>query len=295
MDHVFIVNPVSGSGRYTKVLTIIQDYFSDREDSFEIRFTEYVGHATKIAAEYSSEGTILYSVGGDGTSHEIVNGLCDGVLLAIIPVGSGNDFWRMINYRGSLERIVIDTIEGKDVLIDVGLANGVRYLNCANIGLDALVNKGANEFRFKWFPRNLVYALFALKCIVTKETIDFSYEHEGEIVEHTALLASFMNGQYYGGGFRSAPLASMTDGLIDICIVKDVSRRRIISLLPKYFKGAHLDLDIVSFMQVSSFRISSASDLVFGLDGEISFASVIDVEVLPKAVSLRVPNKILIK
>lgn len=295
MDHVFIVNPVSGSGRYTRVLTIIQDYFSDREDSFEIRFTEYVGHATEIAAEYTSNGTVLYSVGGDGTSHEIVNGLCEGVSLGIIPVGSGNDFWRMIDYKESLEKIVVDSIEGKNVLIDVGVVNGVRYLNCANIGFDALVNKGANEFRFKWFPRSFVYVLFALKCLLRKDTISFSFEVNGEVVEHTALLASFMNGQYYGGGFRSAPLASMTDGLIDVCIVEDVSRRRIISLLPKYFKGAHLDLDIVSFMKVSSFRISSASDLVFGLDGEISFASVIDVEVLPKAVSLRVPNKILMK
>ncbi len=295
MDHVFIVNPESGSGRYTNVLSIIQEYFSTHEGSFEIRFTEYVGHATEIAREYHSVDTTLYSVGGDGTSHEIVNGLNDGVSMAIVPVGSGNDFWRMIDYEGSLEQIVVDTIEGHTIFIDVGVANGERFLNCSNIGFDAMVNLDVNGFRWKWFPRKFVYLLFALRGIVRKHSINFTFEVDGVSVSHNCLLASFMNGRWYGGGFKSAPLASMSDGLLDVTIVQDISRRQILKLLPVYYKGEHLDLDVVSFAKLSSFSISSNTVLAYGLDGEISFAKEISYSVLPRAVSLRVPNNHLVK
>lgn len=291
MNHVFIVNPVSGSGRYTKVLSIVQTYFKDKEGSFELRFTEGVGHATKIASEYFDHDTVLYSVGGDGTSHEILNGLNEGVSLAIIPVGSGNDFWRNIDYEGSLEDVVIATIEGHNLLIDVGVANGRKYLNSANIGFDAMVNLAVNKFRFEWFPRKFIYAIFAIKSLIRKHTVDFSIDG----VKHSALLASFMNGRWYGGGFMSAPRASLTDGLLDVCIVKDISRRRILSLFPVYYKGKHLDLDVLTYSKLKSFKISSDSEIVYGLDGEIFFDRSISFSILASGLSLRVPNRILIK
>ena len=105
MKHVFIVNPTSGVGKYQVVIDYVKDYFEDKEDNYEIRITEYVGHATEIAREYDVSH-VLYSVGGDGTSHEIINGMQEGVSLGIIPVGTGNDFFRNFDLDLPLEKII---------------------------------------------------------------------------------------------------------------------------------------------------------------------------------------------
>lgn len=296
MKHIFIVNPSSGSGKYKKVLEIIEIYFKDKKDQYKVHLTDYIGHATQIAKEYKGQGLTLYCVGGDGTAHEILNGLNEGVSMAIIPVGSGNDFWRVIDYKKSLEDIVIDTIEGQDIKVDYGMANDIRFLNCANTGFDSIVNKEVNGFRWKWFPRNFIYGIFALKGLVAKKSVELTYTINNKTEKKHALLASFMNGSWYGGGFEAAPRAKVRDGLLDVCIVENVSRRRILTLLPAYFKGEHLDmdLDIISFYQVEDLIVESNQPMTFGLDGEIHMFSKVSLSIVDKGLSLRVPINLLI-
>lgn len=286
--HVFIINPASGTGKYQKILKLIEDNFVDSKLDYEIRKTEYEKHAIEIAQEYRGD-VVLYSVGGDGTAHEILNGIHPEVEMAIIPVGTGNDFWRMIDYKDSLKEILYNTIEGKTIEVDVGLANGRRFLNCANVGLDAEVNRRVNNVRLDWVPRGLVYLYAALRELRFYKPIDVEIDLDGVKSNHKLLLSSFMNGKWYGGGFKSAPHANITDRKLDVCLVEEMPMSKILKVIPKYFKGEHLALEEVTYQQVSAIRIKSDEKIIIGNDGELFEFDDIEIKVDPNTLKLRIP------
>lgn len=290
MKHVFIINPTSGVGRYKDVEAWIDNNFKDKEDNYELRYTEYPDHAQEIAEEYHGNDVILYSVGGDGTAHEILNGLDFDVQLAIIPVGTGNDFWRMIAYDHPLEKILEDTINGSVRHVDVGEANGHRFLNCMNMGVDSEVNRDVNAVRKTWFPRKLIYVYYAIIELVRKKPIQCIVEADGLKKNHHALLISVMNGRWYGNGFQSAPKAVIDDGFLDVCIVEDVPQKRIPKLMPMYYKGEHLDLDVVTSYKAREIKIECDRTVALGCDGEVFEYSTIHARVLEGKLKLRVPN-----
>ena len=123
---IFIVNPVSGKGRSLKFIPLIEEYFVRNPGDYEIIRTERPGHAREIAARYHSEDdVIIYSVGGDGTANEILNGLNDGVGFCVFPAGTGNDLYKSIDTRKlSDEELVRGLLEGEDISIDYGVFNG---------------------------------------------------------------------------------------------------------------------------------------------------------------------------
>ena len=290
MKHIFIVNPTSGVGKYQTVIDFVEQYFLDKEDSYEIRMTEYVGHATEIASEYDLSHA-LYSVGGDGTSHEVINGMQEGVSLGIIPVGTGNDFWRNYDLDLTLETIIEKTINGTVEKIDLGLVNGEKFLNCAHLGFDAQVNLEVNEFRAKWFPRIFMYGMFAIKGLLFKKTIKLDLTVDGIVSSYDALMATFMNGKYYGGGFKSAPRAELNDGLLEVCVVKNVSRTQIIRLLPIYYKGNHLEKPVLDYFRTDRVRVQSKEVMIFGVDGELIKGNDFEISIIKQALYLRKPIK----
>ncbi|CAM3619680.1 diacylglycerol kinase family protein [Erysipelothrix urinaevulpis] len=287
--HVFIINPASGVGRYRDVLSWIEEYFYDSKEEYEIRYTEYIGHASEVAQEYHGD-VILYAVGGDGTAHEVLNGINEGVEMAVIPVGTGNDFWKMIQYDKDLRSVLFDTIEGEVREIDIGLANGRKFLNCANLGLDAEVNKYVNSIRHPLFPRKIIYIFAAFKELVKYKPIEIEVEINGSIEKHRIILSSFMNGKWYGGGFKSAPLAQLDDQKLDVCLIEDIPLRRIWGLVPKYYRGKHLDIPEVTYQQVSSVRLKSETFITLGCDGELFEYDDISISIAPDRLKFRIPK-----
>ncbi len=291
MKHLFIINPVSGSGKHNEVVAIIERHFEDKDDNYEIVLTQYPGHATELA-QSAKAPCAIYSIGGDGTGHEILNGMADDIELCVVPVGSGNDFFRNYNIEFELEQYLIDCIEGKIINIDYATMNDIKFLNCSNIGFDAQVNVEVNKFRLKWMPRTFIYGLFALKGLINMAGVKFTLECDGVVSDHDALLASFMNGKYYGGGFKSAPSASLIDGYLNIGIVQQTQRRKIIPLLPVYYKGEHEGLDIFTSFQSKHLTIRTQGPIVVGCDGEILEASTIEFKVVAQGLKLRVPKDV---
>lgn len=287
MKHIFIVNPTSGNGQYLDIMNQIEHVFKDRND-YQVIMTEYAGHAEVIASQYDTNHRI-YAVGGDGTAHEVLNGLQEGVPLGLIPAGSGNDFLRNMTPKFDMDNIIENIIIGPSNPIDYVMFNDRKQLNCANVGLDADVNKGVNDSKIQFLPRKSLYAIFALKCLFFKKTVQISILHEGQVSEHDVLLASFMNGSYYGGGFMSAPRASLVDGLLDVTLVDNVSRLRILNLLPIYYKGKHLGLDIVKHYQTKELTVSSKRPILVGCDGELNEMTSFHLKVVPKGLNLIVP------
>ncbi|CAM4221021.1 diacylglycerol/lipid kinase family protein [Erysipelothrix aquatica] len=289
MKHVFIINPISGLGNVKDVAGWVHEYFEKCNESYEIRFTESVGHAQRIASEYT-EAVILYSVGGDGTAHEILNGMNFDSQLAIIPVGTGNDFWRMIAAdKKNIKDVLYRTIEGEVHNIDIGIANGHYFLNCLNIGVDADVNKRVNAVRTTIFPRSLVYIYNAVIALAVKKKTHLDITMNGKTQRFDTLLTSVMNGKWYGGGFKSAPLADIEDGLLDVTIVSDVPFWRLPKLFPMYYKGNHLGLDVVETQKVTELHIHANHPVAVGYDGEVFEYTDIAIKVLQGKLKFRMP------
>ena len=287
MKHIFIVNPTSGNGQYLDIIKSIREVFAGRSD-YEIIMTEYQGHAKEISSRFD-KGHRIYAVGGDGTAHEILNGLQDGVPLGLIPAGTGNDFLRNFTPKVDLANIIVNIINGDTVAIDYAMFNDHKQLNCVNIGLDADINQEVNKSKITLFPRKSLYLLFALKCLFFKRTVQVVVEHDGQRHTHDVLLATFMNGQYYGGGFHSAPTANLQDGLLDVTLVTNVSRLRILRLLPIYYKGKHIGVDVVTNYQTSEVFVKSDTPIRVGCDGELSEMSEFRIKVVPAGLNLILP------
>jgi len=290
MKHIFIINPKSGNGKSYELISVIQDYFKGKEDEYEIITTEAPGHASVVASEYK-DADCIYAIGGDGTAYEVLNGIQAGVSMAIIPAGSGNDYFSMLKVSNkSLKDIIHKTIEGKIVKVDYGLANGHKFLNCFCMGIDAEVVKHANEYSKKYpIPNKMSYMVSALKTIMKPKAIHASIVVDEECFSMEAMLMAVMNGQYYGGGFSPAPMASIQDGQFDILFVDYLKRRKIIPLLPKYFKGKHGDVEAVHSYSGKTIKIELETEWVYCCDGEVYYDSVFEIKMVEKGLLLKVP------
>lgn len=292
MKHVFIINPTSGKGKAYKQVDCIKNIFANRSDEFEILLTEYQGHATELARRFKmSDEAIIYSVGGDGTAYEVLNGLQDQVSMAIIPAGTGNDYYRMLGFtKKNLEDIIKETIDGKFVNVDYGISNDRRFLNTMALGLDADVNQVAQDIGKKLpIPRSLVYVISALAIIAKPNRINIELEINGETIQRKTILTAIMNGRWYGGGFQPAPDASIQDGQFDICVVSDMPLRRILKLLPKYYKGTHGGNPEVEFFKATSLSLKADKMCSVSCDGETSKQDNLKFRLVPKGLRLRVP------
>lgn len=301
MKHIFIINPVSGDGRSNTVSALVEQICNHTVE-YDLRFTEYKGHATEIAREYTENDDVcLYSVGGDGTAHEILNGLQNGVRMAIIPVGSGNDYYTMIgSEKTKLYDTIKNTIEGKDVIVDYAYANNRRFLNCTNMGIDANINHRANiwgdRFRiFRHFKR-LSYVLCAIVEIILSKTFSATLTIDGVDITDDYLLCSVMLGRMYGGGFKSTPDASIQDGYLDICAVSALSSRlKMFYLLPKYYQGKHSEIDVVTQYRGKHIRLKANQVITIGNDGEIYEGNDIEFRIVERGLILRVPQSSVLK
>ncbi len=296
MKHIFIINPISGNGIVHKVPEMIRSILDD-DALFSIRITEYAGHAIEIAREYTqADDVCLYAVGGDGTAHEVLNGLQENVAMAIIPAGSGNDFYWMVgSLKQSLRDILEQTIYGKTVKVDYAMANAIRFLNCTNIGIDANINFRANKLgdRFKFFRRfkKISYLVCAVAELFHLEPFEATFTFNGQSITKKILLTSVMLGRQYGGGFKSTPQASIQDGLLDICMVGVPKPMiKVFYLFPKYYAGKHEQIDIVDLYQARSVTFSTAAPVNVGNDGEIFQGNSVELSIVEKGLNLRVPQ-----
>lgn len=291
MKHVFIINPVSGVGEYKKVMEWVAHNFQKKD--FEIHVTKYPGHAKSIASQYGA-GNILYAVGGDGTAFEVINGMDFNNEFCVIPVGTGNDFFKMIPFEGSLEDLLHATVyQAKTEMIDIGQVNDNYFLNFTSIGLDADVNYRAEKLKEnKLVPRQAIYMVSALREIATLKSYTIDLVSGDLDIQKDISLVSIMNGKYYGGAFKSAPMASITDGVLDVCVVDGLTRRRASSILPKYMKGTHVDLDEVNFYQLQEFEIRSKKPLKYSADGEVFVSDILKVKMHHAKLKYRLPESI---
>lgn len=285
LNRLHIFNPASGVKHSPELLT---KGAANGEESY---VTTCVGDAERFVYEtcLTRPETHFVVYGGDGTINEVVSGIVragagDKALFSVVPAGTGNDF--------------VKTFPEKDRIYTVDvLKYGDKYsVNIINFGFDTKVVVKTAKYK-KAFPGSAAYIAGVADTFFHKIGENWQIEietEEGKVEKYdqTFTLAIAANCQYYGGGFRSAPLASYNDGLIDFIAVKKVSRGTLLNLIGSYKKGTHLDPD--TGKPVSKFdkhivyrrckKVSIKGVSLLCADGEIEERSDAEITVLQGAV-----------
>ena len=202
MKHVFIVNPVSGRGKALKVSLGIKKICEEEKLDYEIHYTNGPKDATKIAKKVKGSKNIIYSVGGDGTLNEVLNGVIGTKnMLAVIPAGSGNDFYRTLS-----------KMDDEMPLIDVGKVNGKYFLNVVSIGIDAEVAKNAEVMKKLKVPTSQIYNASIVYTFFKYKFKDIEFSVDNTRSKNKCTILTICNGKMYGGGYKIAPEALLSDG-----------------------------------------------------------------------------------
>jgi diacylglycerol kinase (ATP) len=300
--YLIIVNPISGRGAGEKSIPVIRQYLESLQLTYELLQTERPGHAIQLVEEAAEAGyEAVIGVGGDGTANEIINGLMRlrqsrgrAPAMGMLAVGRGNDFAFGAGIPAGLE-------EGFKVLtgnyrkkIDIGRATGGDYPqgryfgNGVGIGFDAVV--GFEALKMTHLTGFLSYIVAALKTIfLYYQAPTVRIEYDGESFELPALMVSIMNGRRMGGGFMMAPEASPADGLLDLCIARQVSRGRIFTLIPHFLKGDQATQEPIRTARAQQVQVTAlAGALPAHADGETLCVAgkQLTIELLPEQIEL---------
>jgi YegS/Rv2252/BmrU family lipid kinase len=274
MKHIFIVNPVSGRGHALKISKKIIEVCKNLKLKFKMYYTSKPKEATLIAKRFKNKKYIIYSVGGDGTLLEVLNGVVNTKnLLGVVPAGSGNDFYRVLNNTDELYPKV-----------DVGLVNETYFLNVASFGIDAEIALNANKLKLKKIPSpynvGILYTFFKYKFK------DIKYKIKNQIKKSKITLITICNGRFYGKGYKIAPYASVKDGLFDIYFVDKISKFIIPNLILKLKKGTHELSSYVHKKLSNKIYIESDENIICNIDGEIMVGNKFNVKLLKNKVTL---------
>ncbi len=216
MKHIFIINPNNQSKIENIIVKVMQGY------QYEIKYTQYPRHATKIASNYYSCHYRIYAVGGDGLIHEIVQGLAGSDNeLVVIPMGTGNDFIRTIANSHDPQLLLEQSLKLKAQPIDLIQANDIYCINVLCCAFDSdIANNVHNYKQIRLLPRSLQYVNVLLHRVFKYHLSLTKVSLNGEkLYENKLLLGAFCNGQYFGGGFKIGKYANVQNGLIDINLV----------------------------------------------------------------------------
>jgi len=294
MKYIYIINPVSGKKRVNSYLDIIEEVSNDFNLDYEVKITERPCHAKKIASQYTKDDNVILCVfGGDGTVHEVIEGINQDVTIAIIPVGTGNDFYRYFNVDiSNPKKLLIDTIKGNNHSIDIGTCNDTKFINCFSMGFDAEVSDQASKMiREKKVFQPLIYPIAAISNLIKANDIKLSILIDDDIkIETTALICAINNGRYYGGGFLPTPKAFLNDNKLDFCLIEKLTPLETLALLPKFMTGKHLGHKKVKYYQFEKLNIIASEKLTMEMDGETIYNDKAEVKVLKNYINLRLPD-----
>jgi YegS/Rv2252/BmrU family lipid kinase len=224
---------------------------------------------------------------GDGLIGQVGGVLAESdAVMGIIPGGRGNDLARVLGIPADVEEAAGIVAAGETRLIDVGEANGERFLCIASCGFDSDANRIANETRIGG-PLAYVYA--ALKALAAWKPATFTLELDGQTVQRTGYTVAAANGKAYGGGMLAAPQAEVDDGLLDVGATGNVGKLRFLRGLTKIFKGEHLEALDVQVWRTAEVRIAANRPFSVYADGDPITELPATVRILPAALNVIVP------
>jgi YegS/Rv2252/BmrU family lipid kinase len=258
---------------------VIRQHLSAEGVDFDLVLTKRRGHASELAARAADDGfDVIVAAGGDGTTNEVVNGLMAAAngsvtgTLGVIPVGSGSDFANNVGIPADLMGACQRVAQGQLRLVDVCRVTVddqvPRYFdNTVNIGFGGTVTHEARKIKR---GRGLaVYLPAVLKTVFLSQAPQVTIEYDGQKVTLKAAMIGIGNGAREGGSFFCTPHAQLDDGLFDVCIVQDISRLAMLSLIPSFMNGSHVERESVTVVRAKHVVVSSPDNLIAHADGEM--------------------------
>lgn len=305
MKHIFIVNPNAGKSDVTGTLVPkLIEQLAPLGLDYTIELTNHPGHATEITKQYAMarEPVRFYACGGDGTLNEVISGayLYPEAEVACLPVGSGNDMVRNFGIKEDFLNLT-DNIAGTAIPIDLMEVDGKIGIAICSVGLDASVAYEIPKYRrIPFMGGSLAYDLSIIENICKPLGRVLSVTIDGETFVGKYMIAAVANGSYYGGGFCAAPCARMDDGLLDVVLVKKISRLRIAQLIAQYQSGRHFEngeiaealKEIIQFRRGHEVTIQPEETIIANIDGECMPRDLLNIRNVPKAGQFVLPAKL---
>lgn len=297
-----IANPTANHGNSARSIPIIEQMLKDLRVDFELVQTEYPQHAIQLAEVSASEGfNAVVAIGGDGTVNEILNGLMkthlkgDGpACLGVIPTGRGNDFAFSMGIPTDIVTSCLALVAEKRHLIDIGRVSGGNFPqgrffgNGVGIGFDAIV--GFEAAKMTWLSGFANYAVSALRTMYLYDKAPLlQVELDDRLFVQPCLLISIMNGRRMGGGFLMAPDSKPNDGLFDLCIAQQMSKSRVLSMIPRFIKGTQANSSAISMARSKRVKVTALQGSIPAhSDGETlcTAGESLTIDLLPQQVEL---------
>ena len=290
--YCLIANPTSGSGNGRTYLERVRALLDARGVDYAVKETQYPNHATVLAKEAVDEGfDVIVAVGGDGTLHETAMSVVHtDRILGLLPCGTGNDYARPLGIPTDAEAAVEILLHGENRVVDAGEANGTVFFNIAGFGFDVDVLDYTEEFKPKCRNGETAYRLGCLKAVLGLKLRRSTLTYPDGTVEQNVLMAAAGIGTHFGGGMNVLPESDMSDGLLDICVAHDVGRLGVLKLLPKFIKGKHIGLPVISYRKATEVSVVCDPVSRIEVDGERMDGTPVTFRVLPKALTVRAPQ-----
>lgn len=298
MKQVFIINSQSAAKKRKALMEAIRT--SAFGENAIIEVTDHVGHARELAQRYAAKEPALriYACGGDGTLHEIINGVLDhsNVQIAILPIGTGNDFIKAFPAYHIEDFLCLDNYrDAQLVRSDVLMVDDQASINTVSAGLDVKVAYHVDKFKQLPFVRGVLpYFLGLLVSMMGPISEDLVVEIDGKeetIRDYLFVVAG--NGRCYGGGYCPSPKARIDDGWLDYCLIRKVSRARILTLSGKYKNGTHLAYKaFVRDGRAKTMQIKTGGRRIrLNLDGELYETNDPRITLVEQKILLALPKK----
>ena len=309
-EWLIIVNPNAGNGKGKKDWDNISILLNKKALSFDVKFTERKGHAIRFTIEGIAAGyRKIITVGGDGTLNEVVNGVfLSGVCptteisLALIPVGTGNDWGRMFGIPLNYERDIDIIVENKQLLHDVGLISYYdgpekkeRYfINIAGLGFESVVVKRTNQQKDLGHSGKFIYFYNLLMSLISYKNTRAEIIIDDEKISADVFSLNVGNGRYCGGGMRQTPRAVPDDGLLDVTIINGMGKFEIIRNLKILYDGTILRHPKIEGYKCKNIKVRSDSVMYAEADGESLGQTPAEFNIIPAGIKIVYGTKIIL-
>ena len=285
MEHLFIINPAAGSRDRTEEYSkLIRKVCGERGLSCRIAVSAAPGDCRRLAREAAESGPPgrIYACGGDGTLNEVAAGAAgfDNAAVTVFSGGSGNDFVKLFDDPKAffdLERL----LDADEAVFDMIRCNDDLSLNICSVGLDARIGTDvANYKRLPLLQGFRAYIASTLVNVIKGIAEHYVVEINGETVDAEQTLLCACNGRFYGGGFNPVPEADPTDGLLDVLLVKKVTRLQVAGVIGKYKSARYRELpNLVRHFKTDRLTVRCDKPTPINLDGELRMAQTVEFRV----------------
>ena len=269
-----IVNPVAGPtasrNSSRQASDLVRRAFAHDSTACEVVFTEYAGHAGKLASRFARQGVSpIIAWGGDGTVNEVASARAfQTAVLGIVPTGSGNGLARELGISLDPPGALATAVHGRDRTIDIGVLGGRPFVNVAGVGLDAAVAEVFSQLDGRGLRR---YVQATMVTVFRYEASTYTLTFRGDTWQTPALMVALANGTQYGHGARIAPHARLDDGLLDLVVVAPRNGARVLWGARRLFTGTITQDPNVRTTAVGSATIASERPIRFHVDGEVVY------------------------